>query len=227
MKFRRVCVLILLITIITSSCSTKNPIVLSNQCKAPCWRQIEPGKTTAEEALKLIQSFPDLNNKSVSLSDSWNIFSGFVGFKLKTGEVIRVYSIDNNVVSITFESSTGLLTVGDLISEFGEPTYIYPENILGSGPLIIPASDSLHLWINLIYPKKGISVSYDSNDSYLFPDKSITKETKIKYLEYFDVNQYDQLFKLEYGSDYEDKSIKELLYPWKGYGNVEELYPIP
>ena len=49
--------LFLMSLIFLSACQTSKSVIFSNLCAAPCWRNIEPGKTTSSEALEMIRKF--------------------------------------------------------------------------------------------------------------------------------------------------------------------------
>ncbi len=212
--------------LLLSSCKNNHSSTIYSLCSAPCWRDVKPGVTFFGEALSLIKSFPDVSYQSISISDTWNIFNRFVFFELTSGEVVRIFSIDDTVVLIDFENIHERQTLMDFTHEYGNPTYIYHAMNLGPGFPLLPASDAYHSWIYAIYPSKGISFSMDLYDVWLGPIETISGTLKITGIQYYDINKYDIL--LENGfiiipvpnftnSDY---------YPWKGFGDVNDLYPI-
>ena len=91
-----------------SSCQPVQSAAFSDQCAAPCWRNIKPGETHFQDAIALIKKFPDIDTKDVGISGPWNIFSDFIAFNLTNGDDIRVYAIDNIVALITFHNPTGI-----------------------------------------------------------------------------------------------------------------------
>ncbi len=206
--------------IFLSACQTSESVIFSNLCAAPCWRNIEPGKTTSSEALEMIRKFRDINSASIGVSGPWSIFSGFVQFTLQTGETIRVYSINDKASLITIYNLNGKLSFGKYVEELGMPEYATQTSVLGPGSPIIPASDAVHIWLFALNPKRGTVFGADVTDL------DLTTETRVSYVRYFDPDVYLELLDngflvlTDSGHFSEDK-----LQIWKGYGNISKLYP--
>lgn len=217
----------LIFLFMSSACSSHPGSTLTdNLCEAPCWRGIEPGKTSSSDALSVVRSFADTNQNSISISDPWNIFSGLVYFQLKPGKVVRIFSINDTVALITFESIEGEVTFNDFISAIGTPTYVYHTMVLGPGFPLLPASDADHPWLYAIYPSRGVSFGSDMYNVWLGPTYSFRESSKITEIQYFDPEEYDLLLEKGFVVSISSGFSPSDLYSWKGYGNLNELYPL-
>jgi len=222
MKYR--IVILLLVGLLTACRSTQSP-VFSDQCAAPCWRQIEPGKTDSSGALSTIKSFSDIDLRRISISGPWNIFSGFIHFELTSGETIRIYMIDGFVVLIDFYNPKGI-TFGDCVDEFGFPEYVAQSSTLGPGLPILPASDAEHIWLNALSPSKGIVYSYDMYNVWFGSNFNLAQNTIISSIRFFDPKQYEKLLENGFLISNDTGGLSPgNLYQWNGYGNINELYP--
>ncbi|MEW5938548.1 MAG: hypothetical protein AB1750_02700 [Chloroflexota bacterium] len=206
--------LILAIALFLSSCkSNSQSVVFSDECAIPCWRGITPGETHFQDAVNAVKKFPDYESKRSGISDKWNIFSNFIGFYLKTGEDIRVYAIDDVVAVISFSNTRGI-TFKNFAEEFGDPKYVARSTAMGRGPLW---SESPHVWLTAISPEKGVAYNYDTAGNL-----RLTHNRIVVFIDFFDVNLYEKLL-----NDYFFMGEEQVeLYDWKGYGNIDELYPV-
>jgi len=203
--------IVLAIALLLSSCkSNSKTVVFSDQCAIPCWRGINPGETHFQDAVNTVKKFPDYDSKYAGISGKWNIFSGFIDFDLKTGENIRVYAIDDVVALIAFYNPQGI-TFKNFAEEIGDPKYAARSTAMGRGPLW---SEGPHVWLTAIYPQKGVVFNYDTTVNL-----QLTPNRTAVFINFFDINQYEKLL-----NDYFFEERFEL-YDWKGYGNINELYP--
>jgi len=67
--------LLLILSLLTTSCESEISDILSSQCQAPCWRNIEPGITTQKEVLKIIKDFTDIRGEVIGYGGHFNIFN--------------------------------------------------------------------------------------------------------------------------------------------------------
>jgi hypothetical protein len=204
-----------------SACqTTSSSAVFSDQCDAPCWRGIEPGETKFQDAVNLVKKFSDLDSEDIGISGPWNIFSDFIDFNLTNGENIRIYAIDDVVTLIDFYTPIGV-TFQECIKVFGDPAYVVQYPKLGAGSSFFP-SDARHIWFSAIDPKKGIVLTYDTENSF-----DLKESTTISNMSYFDIELFDNLYKNNLLINFDP--LKEIpqsqLHAWKGYGDIRTLYP--
>jgi hypothetical protein len=219
--FPMIC-LFILTTMFLEGCQPKKSAVFTNNCVAPCWRQITPGQTNRDSAVNIVDQFGDIDKVGVTkLQDGWNIFSYILSFGLISGEKVEIYVIDDIVARISFSKSDGIASFSECIDAFGDPEYIARSSILGAGPFFLPASSAYHSWMFALSPKKGIVFGYDSYSTN--PD--LGQKTEISDIQFFDVQKYDQLLENGFLVYSENGFSKNKLQTWKGYGNINELYP--
>jgi len=83
--------LLLILSLLTTSCESEISDILSSQCQAPCWRNIEPGITTQKEVLKIIKDFEDIRGEVIGYGGHFNIFNNSTLFTLHNGVSINIY----------------------------------------------------------------------------------------------------------------------------------------
>ncbi len=215
---------ILSIFVITN-CGTNSPgLVLSSDCKPPCWFGIEPGKTTENEAISKLKGTSIVEDNSIlTHGNKWLIFDDIVYFNLKNKTVTgEVFIINDKTVMIQFSGDLSI-TFSKAIEEFGEPTYIL--NIpTYSGP---PGGISSNAVIIALIPKIGIEVAYNTKDISTSDRSKLKPENNISLLTYFDSTVYNQLldaglFSLGFLNGTE---TQKYMIPWSGYGDINILYP--
>jgi hypothetical protein len=215
--------LILLISINLSGCKPKTSIVFPEECSAPCWREIVSGKTSKMDALSTIKSFPDIDMNDFHVREnSDTVFSNIIVFKLKGGEIVRIYLINDIVVLINLEPLNGTVTVQDCVQKFGTPEFIALSTIFGSG-IPIGATSAEHILFYGINIQKGILLGGDTY-KWFSSQANITPKTGVFVVDFFDPQTFDVLLE----NDVLVNSIKGYsraeLVSWKGYGNVTKLY---
>lgn len=128
--------------------SEQTSSITRNSCSPPCWLGIDPGKTTRDEATKLLASIPDVNESSIentstvepndSVKWSWNSeaadFSG------------RIFSQGDLSTLITIAPKEKMLQFKDVIYKLGEPERILIFRTKGEQAIIS---------IYILYPTKG------------------------------------------------------------------------
>ena len=95
-------------------------IFASEACSRPCWQQIQPGLTTADEALALLQADAWVNN--IEHGGDWIRWS-WSGQQpaLVNSEMPGMMMIENKrVVSVSMQLNAG---IGDLQLAFGQPFF--------------------------------------------------------------------------------------------------------
>lgn len=217
--------LLLILTMMLSSCKSDISEILSSQCEAPCWRNIQPGTTTHNEVLKIIKDFQDIKGEVIGYGGRFHIFNGSTLLTLHNGVAINIYYLNDVVATISFYKSQGITTFKECVNEFGTPENIGRSFLIGPG-LPIGATSAIHPYIFAISPQKGIVFGYDAYRNFS-DDLILSPKTKATIITFFDVNVFTQL--LEDGDlvyiEILEKYSEDDLYKWNGYGDIEELYP--
>jgi hypothetical protein len=96
-----------------------------------------------------------------------------------------------------------------------------PENII-SGGSIAGGRDVI-----LINPEVGISYWYNTDGQPKDFEFEITPETRVSCLYIFTPENYEILMEVGMFSSghYNTEETLRVMYPWDGYGNLEEKYP--
>ena len=214
--------ILLLINIFAlSSCLSIRPAVFSEQCAAPCWRNIKPGETHFQDAVDLIKKFPDLDFKNMAIGYPGNIFSDGIVFRLINGDEIRIYAIDSIVALIDYYSVKGI-TFQECIKVFGEPEFAVQYSKLGPGGLPFAPSSSQHIWFTALSTSRGTALTYETENSF-----DLNTGTEISIFSYFDIELFDELYKSNILISFDplEEVPQDKLHAWKGYGDIRELYP--
>lgn len=180
-------------------------------CNLPCWNGITPGVTPVEDAVEILKSTEGVGADNVnifyqSVEITFYLFLETPGIDKKVrGEI---FSDGKTVKELWLYNNLGV-TFGDVFQEIGEPEYVISMPFIAGGDTI-----------NVIYANVGVSIE-PSQDTEVIESK-----TEILTLRMFNPFDYEQL--LENGSlsegGYSTEETLKIMYPWKGYGNVEELY---
>jgi hypothetical protein len=216
MTTTKVVILIFLLFEITACSQNQGPNIFeASACVLPCWNRIKVGETSTEDALEIVRTLPNIQLESINSSNlPWLFYhSGFV-FRISEDEseeiIVEGEVIDNKVVALTFCGELNA-TVRNLMGMIG-----YPENVITAytpdGPYIL-------------YWFKNIGISFWYGTAEL---TQISDVDNVKCVEVFDTKLTDQmmeagLFSFGY---YDSTETLSIMYPWKGFGYVNTLYPV-
>ncbi len=231
--YSRLIRVVLLATLIVSSAGCKIPIsekfetlsIFANPtCVPPCWQNIEPGKSSEQDAISALKKVPDIDlNSIITKGEHWDIFDDIVYFSIHDESIVgRVYILDGKVAMIDFsrmEFRDNLdMTFGDAIDEFGEPQYII------NMPIRIEIAWNILL---AIQPKKGIIITCDVGYIDWRSKTSLKQDSKIQYVTFFDPALYEKLLDARYisGGGLDRTDTENSMIPWNGYGKIYTLYP--
>jgi hypothetical protein len=216
MEYKQMRKILIGLLILLVACAPKNsvPSILSGQlCGKSCWNGITVGKTSQQELMSILVNLTIVDQDSIVIFDeSDGLFDSMIFFSLyeeSDGEHpnvdVSVYTRDQKVVAIQFGGDLGI-RFQDVIDAFGEPELVSA------------------VWD----PRGGIDIRFLNklqglNFGYIAKSESarISSDVEIIDLELFDVNIYQTLLEsnwltLGYG--------EFILYPWSGYGKIEEHY---
>jgi hypothetical protein len=209
----------LLLLFVITACSLVAPeiSILDNPtCDLPCWNDIAPGKTSQPETLQIIANLEGIDkDKTNVLNAPWLIFNKRIWFYLYTDSSLArvqtdgaVYFIDDKVAALLLQRNIGR-TFGEIVELVGEPESIISMITVGGDVAIA------------IVPSKGVVLEF-----YPKSDK-LQAETRIDAMMFFDTSHYEELLDAGMFSlgEYDANETRKIMYPWKGYGSIEELYP--
>lgn len=134
MKLRFLLPALLALVLMVAACSPPPPlrddtllndtsIITGEPCAAPCWRGITPGTTSWADALVILEDDAELGEPNVQESEENDaIAADFAGETETT--CCQVVSEDGETVSIVFLRTAPIVTVGEVIERYGNPTYV-------------------------------------------------------------------------------------------------------
>jgi hypothetical protein len=208
----------LVLVVILGSCSPKDESssIFSDQvCGKSCWNNIIVGKTDQQEFLNIISTLPNVVQASISVANysDGGLFDGQIVFKWyrdsrDQDSLVHIAARikDEKVVLLLFQGNLGL-TFQEVVDAFGDPDVV-------SYSLWTP-NDGINL--HFINSTQGVEIlKYFKSETSL-----VTPDTELTSVSLFDANQYQTYLE----SDLLIGDYKEyILYPWTGYGNIEDLY---
>ncbi len=206
-----------------AACITNNRIepsqILSDQiCEPPCWEYVEPGVTSKQEIIRLLNESSKIEEGTLSVKgENWNSFSDVISFNLTSGELTEIYLLADKASMISFSSDDGIISFGEAIENFGEPEYVLQINVY---------SDISSTYIFAMEPSKGIRFGYDKKDISRAWRDELRSDFMVTKLDFFDPSEYDTLLDtgmLSMGLD--RKETLQKLQPWAGFGDFSKKYP--
>jgi len=171
-------------------------------CRAPCWENITPGKTTLQEAIKLLEANPAVRPGSIavipkpegtnvpergSLSWKWiddNIQLSIIRFNYENTQIVLEIGLN------AFE-----FKLGDIIQAYGEPTHVIADKQMG-----IPN-------LGIVWFSQGIGVGLIPNKGEPILDSSLI----VRFSKFF-IPTTPQKYVKEGGVLGAEQFI-----PWQGY----------
>jgi hypothetical protein len=199
----------LMVGILLSSCSLVNSdipnpatevLVVDNSpldtapCQAPCWENIQPGQTTEEQVLQILEANPTIAIDCINEQGEHESYISCSQF--------AVWFDQDKVTKYIFLNSLSPITLEQLIHELGDPDRVYFE------PDGLP--EYLHFRITIAYLERGIWVTLanDSGEKTIMPDM-----VAINY-EYWPIGSENENFAQEYMS-----VVGGEIIDWHGYGS--------
>lgn len=211
---------VLLLGALLSACSstTSYSLLDKSSCTLPCWNNIVLYETTKEELLNIISSLEHVDQGSITEIESLSrIYDQVVRFEIKPGQksddpINIEISIQNNKVNMLVFSGQLGVTLGKIVLETGEPKNLLTVTLPGGYREIV-----------MLNQAKGLAFGHGSYET----DINVEAENTINLLIVFASENYEEL--LEEGvfflSAYKKDDTLRIMYPWDGYGNLDEKYP--
>lgn len=217
--------LLISICVTMTACQNKVINIVSDDCEAPCWRQIKPGVSTDDEVIELLDGFHDITSDEIWQGGGSESSEKAIAFELSNGVNVTIYSVDKVVVLILFSKTDGITSFRDCIQEFGDPEYTVQSSVIGFG-LPLGATSAWHTWFYALNTKNGTAYGYDTY-SYFGKKAAITPKTKVTVIEFYDTTSFETLLSkgLLVNKEISKDIPIEALHPWVGFGNIDELYP--
>lgn len=182
-------------------------------CPPPCWEGLTPGKTTAKEAVTILESNPLFTNVALWESPILNDKTGSVLWDFAiNGEIFgneaRFSTETEDQIIFMINPWTPLVTLGKLIDAFGEPSHI----IASVTPPIHP--EDVESWaVYVVWLSKGITFLTVGSVPFPVIDEKFTSNG----LQYFTPRLEDYV-KLV------NPDLIKQMKPWRGYGPFEMYY---
>jgi hypothetical protein len=217
-------VMFFLLTSCTASVGDQISITKTSDCVLPCWNSIVAGQTKEQDAVQIISSLSFIDKESVLITKKpWNIFDNQIffsftarsGFKNKNPRLSEIDVLDGlvRVFTLCGELHT---TMGEIVQEIGEPEMIVSGGSIAGGRDVI-----------LIKPKEGVSYWYNTKDVPKAVEFEINQQIEVQCLSLFDPAIFEELLDAGMFSmgHYNAEETMRVIYPWAGYGNLDEKYP--
>jgi hypothetical protein len=221
---RKIYILILLLVSACSSKSNDISILAKSSCKLPCWNNIVAGQTTRAEFTQFIETSADINRQSIQIDENpRKIFDSRIFFSFDPGSVLNKKPsiqadarVSNNIISQLIMCGELHTAISDITEQIGEPESIISGDDLDGNRNII-----------LINPTIGISYWYTTDRSLGKAQYEMSPETAVDCLNLFDPTLYEEMMEVGLFSmgHYNAKETLRVMYPWDGYGNIDEKYP--
>jgi hypothetical protein len=150
--------------VILAACSGKSQVAnsfVNSPCQVPCWQNITPGVTKAEDTSDLLKTIPGINESKIERLPRWNIYDERYKFsfrdKKSEGEI---FIIEGSVYSIAIYGDLNI-PLEQIIQLYGEPEKLIVSSTMVPGLLGL---EGIVLEVYLVYLKKGSAFSfYNSN----------------------------------------------------------------
>jgi hypothetical protein len=207
----------LIFVVMLGSCMSKGntPSIFSDRvCGKSCWNSIVVGETDKQEFLKVISTFPTVDQASISSKDlgAGGLFDEEIIFQFyripeNKNSLVRITARFNQgkIVLMIFQGELGL-TFQELIDIFGAPDFASSLWTFDGG-----------INVHVINSVQGV----EANQYFKSEKSSITLDTEINNLYLFDPDQYQTYLESDFlTGDYKGF----ILYPWTGYGKIEDMY---
>ncbi|MBN9391034.1 MAG: hypothetical protein J0I20_23600 [Chloroflexi bacterium] len=187
-------------------------------CRAPCFEGIIPGKTTATEALKLLQQNPLVINAKLNLhspsSNSTNSITWEWSFlptdDTSTGGEMDIYlNKPDQLINYIVPYFHSEYSLQEIIKAYGEPSHV-------SANFTINPNYSISYGLAIYYQNVGLSLSTGSISRKGEPNKlTLTPQTTFGSIVFY---APDLTGKIVYTPVPQDPAI---LIPWQGYKDFD------
>ena len=221
---QKICLLLLLLISACTIPPDTSSILDKSSCTLPCWNDIVAGQTTEDNLLQILEHLPDVDQESIqNANQAWRIFDNQIFFSfhqswtLSQRPKLRGYAYTtNSVLSELIICGDTKTSIGAIAKQVGEPENIISgDNVTGDRTVI------------LINSQKGLAYWYSTDPKLNEMQYEIGPETKVGCLDLFDPDLYQEMLEAKAFSNgyYNAEETLRVMYPWDGYGNLDEKYP--
>ena len=219
MKMKRLHLLFFLCFIMSCTTTGASSSILDTlQCELPCWNGITPGETSWSDALQVIKGLDGIDSEKTNvITAPWKVFNKQIWFYLYSSSWLNtkqtdgaVYFINDKVVALSLHRNVGI-TFGEMVERTGEPVTIISLPFNGANPVVMA-----------IIPLQGVEFEF-----YAKSNDELQPETEIDNVMFFDSAHYEDLLDAGMFSlgGYDAEATQRIMYTWRGYGDIKELYP--
>ena len=183
MKTLRCLLCLMILASILSACTKQSQggtAVVDSPCSIPCWQNITPGVTKAEDLEKLLQVVPDIDKNGIVKLPAWDIFDGVYRFAFKDQRVEGVAYIKNDLVNQIHIDGELNVPIDQIIQLYEKPEKLIVSTIVNPGRF---GGSGIILEINLVYISKGVAFSFLNRDLNLITIKADALIKKVIYAE--------------------------------------------
>jgi hypothetical protein len=210
---KKLLILVVLVTLL-ASCASKDGVTFTGQvCGKSCWNNIVVGETSRQDFLKIISTLPNVDQASITTSTTnGGLFDEVISFQLygnpgKKDSLVTISARTKNqkIVFMTFQGDLGS-TFQNIFEAFREPDSVSCLWTFDGG-----------INTHFINSVQGLEIT-----QYFSSEKSkVSADTQVRNLSLFDPDQYGTYLESDLlTGDYRGF----IMYPWKGYGKIEDLY---
>ncbi|NUM48452.1 MAG: hypothetical protein HUU38_27415 [Anaerolineales bacterium] len=180
-------------------------------CQPPCWEGIIPGKTTAIEAMSILEKNNIISSLSITDDPGSGVQSGHVEWEIilddtKPYKGEALFDLDSpNQFIFAIRPGFPNTTLEELIQKLGTPTHILADYYQ-------PPDAENHFWeLNVIWMEKGISFTTGGKE----PAPTINEALILESVIYFEpsVERFLELW---------NPRRPDGLTVWKGYGEFSK-----
>jgi hypothetical protein len=195
-----------------SSINETTYILDDEECKIPCWKGVNPGKTSLDELKDILPGGNYYPPKENRINNGKSI-AGF-DYRSDKGFVTSMILLDNTVETLFF--GTKLISLGSCLKRLGDPSFVVIPDIIPEGGYEI---------VDFFFPKEGVRIeasggitNHSDNIFQVHPGMIVSNITFHQVLESADFQDI-----LNEWFWYDDHFLREfyILFPWQGYGDYE------
>jgi hypothetical protein len=206
-----VAISILFLFLLTGCVTEKSILTQETTCQYPCWQNIQPGKTTSDEATQIllqisfIDSKPSTSPRKIDNQRSYNSWT----FQKKIREMGGGITYYNNIVAYIDFDVINRTEIKEMVAYYGNPELI---------SVISGQADTQWLKIHWIYPKQGVLIIHFTPHWWLDgTNVDITSNLTVDRVYYFNPDLYETLFENVFFSPYNLDVIQQSIQKWEGY----------
>lgn len=177
-----------------------------SNCSPPCMYDIIPGKSTVNDIKSIITTIPKIHD--IVWNGPWSTYSEILYFKFqRSGQECEITFTDHIVDHILLYQKLNI-NIGQIIEIYGEPQTILISNQKRGSTKV--------LQVNLLYPQKGIVLSYQINP--YIKSLSIAPNNNLDYIIFLKPDSFQQfVLSSPLIGQVTEKNLLNHQIDWKGF----------